>query len=124
VKDQAYAYMDYNSRLQPRLQPLQNLYPNPNLTPGPNDIRGPGPSYGPNVLNNTMARMKSGKELFEQIGKSIFGDLPNPFSSTGAPRYPLPGPAGYSHGSYGGYPDLLRCVMKLVTYCGFTNDET
>ncbi|EAU36638.1 conserved hypothetical protein [Aspergillus terreus NIH2624] len=107
VKDQAYAYMDYNSRLQPRLQPLQNLYPNPNLTPGPNDIRGPGPSYGPNVLNNTMARMKSGKELFEQIGKSIFGDLPNPFSSTGAPRYPLPGPAGYSHGSYGGYPDLL-----------------
>ncbi|KAL5355125.1 SNF2 family N-terminal domain-containing protein [Aspergillus floccosus] len=103
VKDQAYAYMDYNSRLQPP----QSLYPNLNLSPGPSNIRGPGPSYGPSVLNNTMARMKSGKELFEQIGKTILGDFPNAFSSTGAPRYPLPGPAGYTPSSFGGYPDFL-----------------
>ncbi|KAF9886864.1 hypothetical protein FE257_010987 [Aspergillus nanangensis] len=86
-----------------RREPLQNLYPSMNTMAGPSDIRAPGPAYGPSVLQNTMARLNSGKQLFENVGKSIFGDLPNPFSTRGNSEFPLPGGIYPNESDYYGY---------------------
>lgn len=48
-------------------------------SPGPSGIPGPGPAYGPNVLQNTMARLNAGRELLQQAGKSVYGGLPSIF---------------------------------------------
>jgi SNF2 family DNA or RNA helicase len=47
-----------------------------------------------------MARLSAGKQLLEHAGKSIFGELPNPFSSYDSPVPPYPGPMGYDLNKY------------------------
>ncbi|KAB8079502.1 SNF2 family N-terminal domain-containing protein [Aspergillus leporis] len=81
-------------------QPYSNVYPYLESMPGPSGVGGPGPAYGPSVLQNTMARLSAGKQLLEHAGKSIFGELPNPFSSYDSPVPPYPGPMGYDLNKY------------------------
>lgn len=50
--------------------------------PRPSGFPGPGPAYGPNVLQNTMARLNAGRELLQQAGKSVYGGLPSIFPSS------------------------------------------
>lgn len=60
-----------------------------------------GPVYGPNVFQNTLARLNTGKQLFEQAGRSIFGSDSSPFSSHRG--IPLP-----EHGDPDPYYDMLN----------------
>lgn len=76
-------------------RPYSSLYPSLESMPGPSGIGGPGPAYGPHVLQNTMARLSAGKQLLEHAGRSIFGGVPNPFSSYDSSVPPYPGPTGY-----------------------------
>lgn len=52
---------------------------------GPNGAPGPGPMYGPNVLQNTMARLSAGRQLLQQAGRSVWGGLPGMLSSPSNP---------------------------------------
>ncbi|ODM22578.1 hypothetical protein SI65_00167 [Aspergillus cristatus] len=56
--------------------------------PGPSAFEagsGPGPMYGPNVLQNTMARLNAGRQLLDQAGRSVYGGFPGiPFKTEDA----------------------------------------
>ncbi|KAI9932674.1 hypothetical protein ASPWEDRAFT_22444 [Aspergillus wentii DTO 134E9] len=57
-------------------------YPSLGPVPGPSSIRDPGPMYGPNVLQNTMARLNAGRNLLENAGRSLYGGFPGPLPSS------------------------------------------
>lgn len=55
-----------------------SMYPPFPPAPGPSDFSaksGPGPIYGPNVLQNTMARLNAGRQLLNKAGRSVYGEL-------------------------------------------------
>lgn len=67
----------------PSMPPYQHMsqtyHPVYQPTSGPSAFEtapGLGPMYGPNVLQNTMARLNAGRHLLDQAGKSVYGGFP------------------------------------------------
>ncbi|GIK05918.1 hypothetical protein Aspvir_010032 [Aspergillus viridinutans] len=78
----------------------------PSIPPGHSAPQGS--VYGPNVLNNTMARLQASRQMLQQAGRSVFEGFASYFSPSGSSGLPNGLSADDYYASLKGYSDFYE----------------